>query len=97
MPIDEKGNYVHPVCQKVPEITIAWFKTVDELDKAKIRRDYLKGLINKAQEELAKEYGVGYIKMKKVRNYRFPVFRSLERGKYSLTIWANLGKFLSKL
>jgi hypothetical protein len=45
------------------------------------RSDYLKALIDKAQEELKKEYGEGYITRKKVRNYRFPVFRSLEKGK----------------
>ncbi len=81
MPIDEKGNYVNPICQKVPEITIAWLKTVDELEKSKTRRDYLKGLIDKAKSELAKEYGEGYITRKRVKNYRFPIFRSLERGK----------------
>jgi len=79
--VDEKGNFVHPICQKAPEIAIEWFKTIDELEKAKARRDYLKELIAKAQDELMKEYGTGYITRKKVRNYRFPIFRSFEKGK----------------
>jgi len=76
-----EGYLAHPICQKVPEITIAWLKTVDELEKAKIRYEYLKSVIKEAQEELKKEYGEGYITRKKVRNYRFPIFRSLEKGK----------------
>jgi hypothetical protein len=79
--MEEKGNFEHPICKKAIEVSMEWFKTVDELEKAKIRRDYLHGLIDKAQEELKKEYGEGYITRKKVRNYRFPVFRSLEKGK----------------
>jgi hypothetical protein len=74
-------NFEHPICKKAIEIAMEWFKTIDELEKAKARRDYLKGLISKAQEELAKEYGTGYITRKRVKNTRFPIFRSLERGK----------------
>jgi len=76
-----EGYLAHPICQKVPEITIAWFKTVDELTKAKLRRDYLHDLIKEAQKELKKEYGEGCITRKRVKNYRFPIFRSFEKGK----------------
>ena len=79
--MDEKGNFVHPICQKAPEIAIEWFKTIDELERAKARREQLKELITKAQEELAKEYGTGYITRKRVKNNRFPIFRSLTKGK----------------
>ncbi|QIW23260.1 hypothetical protein EWF20_03280 [Sulfolobus sp. S-194] len=54
---------------------------IEELEKAKARRDYLKMVISKAQDELKKEYGEGYITRKRVKNYRYPIFRSLERGK----------------
>ena len=74
-------NFEHPICKKAIEMAIEWFKTIDELEKAKIRREYLKSLVKKAQEELKKEYGEGYITRKRVKNNRFPIFRSLERGK----------------
>ena len=79
--MEEKGNFEHPICKKAIEIAMEWFKTVDELEKAKIRRDYLQNLVQKAQEELKKEYGEGYITRKRVKDYRFPIFRSLEKGK----------------
>jgi hypothetical protein len=74
-------NFDHPICKKAIEIAMEWFKTVEELEKAKIRYEYLKGLIAKAQDELKKEYGEGYITRKRVKNNRFPIFRSLEKGK----------------
>ena len=79
--MEEKGNFEHPICKEAIKIAEAWFKVMDELENAKIRRDYLKALIGKAQEELKKEYGEGYITRKRVKNYRFPIFRSLEKGK----------------
>ena len=36
---------------------------------------------DRAQDEIAKEYGVGYITRKRVKKNRFPIYRSLERGK----------------
>jgi hypothetical protein len=74
-------KFEHPICQKSIEIALEWFKITEELEKAKIRYEYLKSVIKKAQEELKKEYGQGYITRKRSRKYRFPIFRSLERGK----------------
>jgi len=81
MPIDEKGVYHNPICDKSLEAFAGLLKVMDELEKAKLRRDYLHDLIQKAQDELKKEYGEGYITRKRVRNYRFPIFRSFEKGK----------------
>ena len=71
----------NPICDKSLEAFAGLLKVVKELEIVEARRDYLKMLIKKAQEELKKEYGEGYITKKKVKNYRYPVFRSLERGK----------------
>jgi len=81
VPVDSNGGYHNPICDKSLEAFSGLLKVIDELEKAKTRRGYLRNMIQKAQDELKKEYGEGYITRKKVRDYRFPIFRSFEKGK----------------
>ena len=81
MPVDERGVYHNPICDKSILAFKELFEVLDEIELRKLQLARLKAEVKRIQEELKKEYGEGYIKRKKVRNYRYPVFRSLEKGK----------------
>nr|WP_176579797.1 hypothetical protein [Saccharolobus solfataricus] len=72
---------MNPICAKAPEIALKYLEVLDEIHENEKKMTVLKATIKRISEELKKEYGEGYITRKRVRRYRYPIFRSIERKK----------------